>query len=168
MLKIALLGSPGVGKTDLTPWGRFESSYDMTIGMEPAVYSTVSPSHGIRVKLQIWEINPGQRFESVRTIFFKGSMGGILVWDVTNRESFEAIEGWWTKLKSNVGDVPILCVANKTDLRGKRVVSTDEGILFANERGFDYVESGAGGRADFEMSLVDLAEKAYEWKQENP
>ena len=167
LLKIALLGNRGVGKTELTPWNRFESSYDLTIGMEPAVYSTVLPSYGIRAKLQIWELNPAQRFEGVQPIFFKGSMGGILVWDITDRESFQAIEGWWTKLKSVVGDVPILCVGNKTDLL-YRVVSTDEGIIYANERGFEYVESGIGGRADFEMALVDFAEKAYEWKQQNP
>ncbi|MGY5874293.1 MAG: hypothetical protein RTU30_00980 [Candidatus Thorarchaeota archaeon] len=167
-MKIALLGSQQSGKSELTPWQRLESKYDMTVGMEPSVYSTVLPSRGIRAKLQIWETNPAQRFDAVRSTFIKGAMGGILVWDVTNRESFEEAEKWWLVLRSVAGEVPVLCVGNKADLLGSRVVTAEEGMIYANERGFDYVESGVGGRADFEMALVDLAEKAYDWRQENP
>jgi GTPase SAR1 family protein len=167
VLKLAVLGSKGSGKSELTPWGRLQSRFDETIGVEPAIYSLVLPSRNTRMKLQFWEHSTSKRFDAVRATLFDGTSGAIMVWDVTDRKSFEAAHEWWSMLRSVVGDIPVLCVANKTDLQGSRVVTTDEGMLFASERGFDYVESWIGGRADFEHALVDLAEKAWEWTQRN-
>ena len=167
MLKIMLIGSKGVGKTELTPWTRFATEYKHTVGTDIAIYSTVLPNISKKVKLQLWEINFADRFELIRDTLWLGTSGAILVWDVTDRDSFLQVNEWWIKLSSSVGQVPVLRVANKIDEHASREVTTEEGLAYCSENGFDYVESGKENRANFEQALPDFALKVYQWVEEN-
>lgn len=165
ILKIALLGSKGCGKTEITPWSRLSREFGKTVGMDPSIFSTVIPGTTKKVKLQLWELNPGERWDTVRSVFLKGVVGAVIVWDVTDRKSFTEVDKWWERLQETVGDVPVLCVANKTDLLGSREVAIEEGLSYADSRGFAYVECGKNSRADFENALTDLARRAHEWEK---
>ena len=166
-LKVVLIGSEGVGKTELTPWSRSSFSYSDIVGTDIAIYTTVVPTTNKKVKLQIWEINLEKRFDLVRDTLWSGTMGAILVWDVTDRASFLEVKDWWIKLRSSIGEIPVLGVANKTDLVERREVSTEEGLSFCSENGFEYIESNKERRADFEHALVELAARVAIWLEEN-
>ncbi len=166
-LKIALIGNEGVGKTELTPWNRSPIEYSETVGTDIALYTTVLPGTDMKVKMQIWELNTKSRFDLIRDTLWTGTAGVILVWDVTDRASFAAADDWWIKLSSSIGGVPVLCVANKTDIVSEREVTTEEGLSYCSENGFEYVESSKGNRADFEHALTDLAVRIKAWLEEN-
>jgi GTPase SAR1 family protein len=159
LVKIILLGAKGVGKTTLTPWERFQTDYSAVVGTNIALFTTMLPGSGTKVRLQIWELNTAERFASIRSTLLKGAMGIILVWDATDRQSFDEAKDWWLRVKEFVGDVTVLCVANKTDMTKKRVVTTEEGLQYCSENGFDYVESGLSRRSDFEHTLIEMAVK---------
>ena len=165
--KVILLGSEGVGKTTLTPWSRSTISYSEIVGSDIAIYTTVLPNTNMKVRLQIWELNLKKRFDLVRDTLWAGAMGAILVWDVTDRTSFSEVKDWWIKMSSSIGEVPVLCVANKTDLTDKREISTEEGLEFCSENGFEYIESNKENRADFEHALSELAARIILWLEEN-
>ena len=158
-LKVVLLGSNGVGKTELTPWERSSRVYYDCVGTDLSIYSTFLPNTTTKIKMVIWEINVEKRFDLVRNSLWLGAMGAILVWDISDRDSFIETKNLWEKLSASIGLVPVLCVANKTDLLDEREVTTEEGLVFCSENGFEYVESSRNNRADFEHALNELSER---------
>ncbi len=120
IFKIALLGDGAVGKTSLR--NRFmgkplPGKYLMTIGAEFAIKSLEIRNKP--VKFQIWDLAGQPRFESVREPYYKGTLGGLLVFDVTRPESFENSPSWIKELWENNGrgKIPLVLLGNKIDLR---------------------------------------------------
>ncbi len=118
LYKICLLGDGGVGKTSLRErfLGKgFQSGYILTIGADFAVQNL--EIDGLQFKFQIWDLAGQQRFEAVRTLYYKGSHGAILVFDRTRPESLYNLENWKRELFTNVGrHIPYIILGNKSDL----------------------------------------------------
>ncbi|MHA1562679.1 MAG: GTP-binding protein, partial [Promethearchaeota archaeon] len=95
------------------------------------------------VKLQIWDTGGQERFRYVRPLYYKGSMGCIILFDLTNRESFDHVPKWLEEVKKESGDIPILLVGNKSDLIDERTVSLDEALQISKDLNMFYVESSA-------------------------
>ena len=117
--KIVLAGDGAVGKTSLrrSYLGEgFESSYQQTIGADFAVYEEAVGSY--KVKNVIWDLAGQLKFHEVRSSFYKGAHGALIVCDVTNSISFDNLRHWINELwKSNDrGPVPFVIVGNKSDL----------------------------------------------------
>ncbi|MHA2271942.1 MAG: GTP-binding protein [Candidatus Hodarchaeales archaeon] len=118
--KICLLGDGSVGKTALR--GRFMGKaftgrYIMTIGADFAI-KTINVGKN-NIKFQIWDLAGQPRFGVVRSLYYRGSMGALLVFDVTRRDSFDNISSWVNELWDNNGKkkVPMVLIGNKIDLR---------------------------------------------------
>ena len=114
--KILLLGDGAVGKTAVVRrfvHNKFESSYLMTIGMEP--YTRYETINGISICYSLWDIAGQDKFKIMRKIFFKGANGSILVFDLTRRESFENVDKWFSESKDEAKDQLIILVGNKND-----------------------------------------------------
>ncbi len=131
-LKIVLMGEGAVGKTSLRNryMGKgFKSQHLMTIGADFATHRQVID--GNAVTWQIWDLAGQQTFQSVRQRFFKGAMGGLLVFDVTRPETFMALPQWIDELWRNSGRgvVPMVLLGNKADL--KRAVSKKQAMEYA-------------------------------------
>jgi small GTP-binding protein len=149
LFKTVVLGEGAVGKTAIVTrfsHGFFRTDYKTTIGSQFAVKNidvrTVSGSH-VTVKLQIWDVAGQSRFQILRPMYYRGSSGGLLVYDVTRRRTFIVLEEWLEELRKAVNkDIPLVLVANKTDLPD-RVVPPIEGREFAAAHGMPYVESSA-------------------------
>ena len=124
LMKICLLGDGAVGKTALRErylGKQFSTGYVMTIGADFAVKKTViDTEEGTKtVKFQIWDLAGQPRFNSVRELYYKGSHGGLLIFDITRRDSFTNLHLWIDELYKNSGrgPMPVTVLGNKVDLR---------------------------------------------------
>lgn len=118
--KICLLGDGSVGKTALRQrfMGKsFSGRYLMTIGADFAI-KTIDVEDNT-IKFQIWDLAGQPRFSVVRSLYYRGSMGALLVFDVTRRDSFDNIMLWVNELWEHSGKkkVPMVVLGNKVDLR---------------------------------------------------
>lgn len=145
--KIVMLGDGAVGKTAMTTrftQNFFEADYKRTIGSDFAVKRLEIPDIDAKVTLQVWDLAGQPRFESVRQGFYRGSRGGLLLYDVTRRRTFLNIEHWKEEAYKNLAkEIPIVLVANKVDLKDSRVITPEEGKEYAEKNGFLYTESSA-------------------------
>ncbi len=149
LFKIVVLGEGAVGKTAIVTrfsHGFFRTDYKTTIGSQFAVKNIdIQNDDGSRntVKLQIWDVAGQSRFQILRPMYYRGSSGGIIVFDVTRRRTFIVLEEWLEELEKAVGrKIPLVLVANKTDLPD-RVVEPAEGKAFADSHEMPYMESSA-------------------------
>lgn len=138
IFKICLLGDGAVGKTSLRRQylgEGFKEGYLMSIGADFAVKRTIIDNE--EFVCQIWDLAGQQRFSVVREAYYRGTSGCLLVFDISNPDSFTSIPNWIHELMRNNHDrmVPSLLIANKTDLRGTtpNSVSYDEGADYARE-----------------------------------
>jgi len=120
-MKVCIIGDGGVGKTSLIERlvGKgFHSTYVITIGADITTYSTVIDEEQCR--FQFWDLAGQQRFNAVRTLYYRGSHGAILVFDRTRLISFANLEHWKNELFRFVGHkIPIVILGNKCDLENR-------------------------------------------------
>ncbi|MHA2406665.1 MAG: Rab family GTPase [Candidatus Hermodarchaeia archaeon] len=144
VLKVCVVGDGAVGKTSLIiryTEGHFRESYIMTVGTSFAVKEL--DFGDTLVRLQLWDLAGQPHFSSVRPVFYRGAAGIILVFDVTRRQTFEAIPGWYTEVSQVTGTVPTVLLANKVDLVDQRQTSTEESMAYAQQLGWGYFETSA-------------------------
>ena len=167
--KIVMLGDGAVGKTAMTTrftQNFFDEDYKRTIGSDFAIKRLEIPDIDTKVTLQIWDLAGQPRFETVRQGFYRGSRGGLLLYDVTRRRTFLNIERWKDEAISNLKvEIPLLLVANKVDLEESRVVTTEEGEEYAKKNGFLYVESSALTGENVEEAYATLCRTLVEESQ---
>lgn len=144
LLKFIIIGSSTVGKSNILLQftdKRFLQNNDLTIGIE---FATKKVSrNGTVYKLQIWDTAGQETFKSLVRSYYRGTLGCLLVYDITRRESFETLESWLIELRTHAPNVSIVLVGNKIDLEEKREVSTEEGIEFAEKNGLAFFETSA-------------------------
>jgi small GTP-binding protein len=164
LFKIVVLGEGAVGKTAIVTrfsHGFFRTDYKTTIGSQFAVKNVdfVRDTGNVTVKLQIWDVAGQSRFQILRPMYYRGSSGGLLVFDVTRRRTFIVLEEWLDELYRAINkDIPLVLVANKTDLPD-RVVEPSEGREFADKHGMPYIESSAKtgeGIVDIFQNLAEV------------
>jgi len=140
LFKCIVVGDGGVGKTALTirfSKGFFTEDYKMTIGVDFHVKTIAIDTEEegpIKVKLQIWDTGGQERFSSIRPMYYRGSLGGLLIFDLTSYESFEHLPQWIEEVRSNVkAEIPLLLIGNKSDLLNERALSIEEINNFTNK-----------------------------------
>jgi Ras-related protein Rab-1A len=147
VFKVIAVGDGSVGKTSITIRfceGKFSQEYLMTIGANFGVkQNTVSFGEEDKdIKLQIWDTGGQERFSPIRELYYKGALGAVIVFDVTNRESFEHAEKWFGEVRKNVSNIPITLIGNKIDLPN-RVVKYEEGVQMGRKCAAPYRETSA-------------------------
>ena len=171
--KIVLCGDGGVGKTALTirfSKDFFTEDYKMTIGVDFHVktISTDTPEGPLRCKLQIWDTGGQERFSSIRPMYYRGSLGALVIYDLTNYESFEHLPQWIEEVRANVkSEVPLLLLGNKSDLIDEATYDDSKLKDIAKSRGFLnlYMTSAKTGKhvQDAFNSIIDtLVKKALQ------
>ncbi|MHA2087621.1 MAG: GTP-binding protein, partial [Promethearchaeota archaeon] len=149
LFKSIVVGDGGVGKTALTlrfSKGFFTEDYKMTIGVDFHVKTiSIDSNEGpIRAKLQIWDTGGQERFQSIRPMYYRGSLGALLIFDLTNSSSFEHLPGWIEEVRANVKtEIPLLLVGNKSDLVDQRAISLEEINKFTYDFNLYYMETSA-------------------------
>ena len=149
LFKTIVVGDGGVGKTALTirfSKDFFTEDYKMTIGVDFHVKTIkIDTSEGeIRCKLQIWDTGGQERFSSIRPMYYRGSLGALVIYDLTNYESFEHLPQWIEEIRANIkNEIPLLLVGNKSDLTEQRAVSMEEINDFTRKFNLYYMETSA-------------------------
>ncbi|XP_055354919.1 ras-related protein Rab-3-like, partial [Paramacrobiotus metropolitanus] len=113
-----------------------------------------------RVKLQIWDTAGQERYRTITTAYYRGAMGFILMYDITNEESFNSVQDWCTQIKTYSWDnAQVILVGNKCDMEDERVITTHRGQQLADQLGLEFFETSAkeniNVKAVFER-LVDI------------
>ncbi len=136
-VKIVICGDYAVGKTTfvlsfIDGDKNLLKGYKPTIGVDIGRKSFVIEPLPYNVVFQLWDLSGQQSFKTVRKQFYNRSYGGILVFDVTRRESFDNLKTWLSEITEQTGKIPIILVGNKIDL-DNRNVSSQEAKSFATE-----------------------------------
>jgi small GTP-binding protein len=153
-LKILLCGPAAVGKTSLIQRfikSKFASDYKLTVGVD-ILTKEVQYAPDKIATLSIWDIGGQERFSFIRTTFYKGASGALLVFDLSRGATWESIQNWRAEVKQFAGDIPFVLIGNKCDLVAEvgEVIDRDECRNYAESEGSIYIETSAkdGTRVD--------------------
>jgi len=135
-----------------------EDEASATIGVDFRVHKM--EVKGKKVKLSIWDTAGQERFRTITSSYYRGAQGVILVYDVSNRESFDALPRWYSELETYVSDAVVkIVVGNKVDKEFSRQVSTSEGEGFARRMNSLFIETSAKTAVGVTEAFKELAEK---------
>jgi len=145
--KLILGGDGAVGKTSMVHRyveNEFETDYKSTIGTSIMKKECTFKELKSKVRFVIWDLAGQAQFKRVRQSYLANAEAGLLVYDVTNRSSFENIDkNWYSEIKKASPNIVLILVGNKIDLESDRVVSRDEGEALAQELTLTYIETSA-------------------------
>mmetsp|Transcript_11539 Transcript_11539/g.19154 ORF Transcript_11539/g.19154 Transcript_11539/m.19154 type:complete len:207 (-) Transcript_11539:152-772(-) len=159
LFKVVLIGDSGVGKSNLLSRftrNEFNLESKSTIGVEFATKSI--QAEGKTIKAQIWDTAGQERFRTITSSYYRGAHGIIVVYDVTDNESFNNVKQWLHEIdRYACENVNKLLVGNKSDLTSKRVVSTEQGKEFADSLGIEFLETSAKTSTNVEQAFLTMA-----------
>lgn len=159
LFKLLLIGDSGVGKTCLIirfAEDNFNSTYISTIGIDFKIRTV--DIEGKRIKLQVWDTAGQERFKTITTAYYRGAMGIILVYDITDEKSFENIQNWMKSIKENASaGVERLLLGNKCDMEAKRQVQREQAEKLAREHRIRFFETSAKSSVNVDEAFSSLA-----------
>jgi len=158
-IKLLMIGDSGVGKTCLLlryANDSFSPTFITTIGIDFKIKNI--EIEGKRVKMQIWDTAGQERFRTITTSYFRGAQGIILVYDTTDRRSFESIRNWISQIQQHA-DVHAnkILVGNKCDIVDEKVVSTEEAMKLAKEYNMAFFEASAKSDINVDQAFLTIA-----------
>ncbi|XP_074510987.1 ras-related protein Rab-42b [Sebastes fasciatus] len=166
--RIIMLGDSTVGKSSMLKRyteDLFLESINQTVGVDFYVhFLEVEP--GVRVKLQFWDTAGQERFRSVTRSYYRNSVGGLLVFDMTSQASFDHIKEWHAEVCERVQPYKVLFVLvgqkSDRDEEGERMVSREDAEKLAGELGVPYVEASAKTGQNVKDAFELLARRVYQ------
>lgn len=167
LFKLLIIGDSGVGKSSLLirfSDNTFSGSYITTIGVDFKIRTVVI--NGERVKLQIWDTAGQERFRTITNTYYRGTHGVIVVYDVTNGESFANVKRWLQEIESNCDVVNKVLVGNKNDDPGRKVVITEDAQRFANQMDIQLFETSAKDNLNVEEMFLAITEQVLRHKKQ--
>lgn len=159
LFKLLLIGDSGVGKTCVLfrfSEDAFNSTFISTIGIDFKIRTI--ELDGKKIKLQIWDTAGQERFRTITTAYYRGAMGIMLVYDITNEKSFDNIKNWLRNIEEHAtSDVEKMILGNKCDINDRRQVSKERGTALAVENGIKFMETSAKASINVEEAFMTLA-----------
>ena len=160
LFKILLLGDSGVGKSSIILRyieNNFSQNLMNSIGVDFKLKNI--EVKGKKVKLQVWDTAGQERFRTITTSYYKGAQAIIVVFDITDRDSFEHVKNWMADVDKFAKEGVLRILAgNKCDLEHQRKVSKDEGKELASRYGIDYIETSAKETTNIEELFFNTTE----------
>jgi len=159
LFKLLLIGDSGVGKTSILfkfSEDTFSPAFISTIGIDFKI-RTIEVD-GKRIKLQVWDTAGQERFRTITTAYYRGAMGIMLVYDVSNLKSFENISNWIRNIEMHATqDVELMILGNKCDIADKRQVSKEKGEQLALQHSIKFMETSAKASINIYEAFETLA-----------
>ena len=145
IFKVLLLGNSNVGKSSL--FLRFvddiwNDTFVPTIGVDFKIKTFNIDEK--KIKMQIWDTAGQERFKNIIASYYRGAHGILLIYDVTDKDSFKNLSNWLIEIEKNASkNVLKVLIGNKTDLEDKRAVTYNQGKEFADTYGLKFIETSA-------------------------
>ena len=162
VVKLLMLGNSSVGSTsirDVFLGQRFINDTLATIGSNKAD-SMFKLNNGKEVKIVIWDTAGQERFHAMALSLLRYNQGVILVYDVTNRKSFEDLKIWLNDINNITNKVSIVLFGNKCDIENRKVTK-EEAEKFAKENNIPYFETSAKSRKNIDEGFSHVINDAY-------
>lgn len=167
-IKLLIIGDSTAGKTCLLQRytdNDFSGSFITTIGID--FRSKIVTCKNVKQKVTIWDTAGQERFRNITRAYYRGSMGILLVYDISNRKSFENINRWMKEIRGTSSeDVEVMILGNKCDLIEERKVTFEEGQTLADSYGLAFFETSAKVGTNVNLAFQNLIETIYD-KMEN-
>lgn len=159
LFKLLLIGDSGVGKSCLLlrfADDTYTESYISTIGVDFKIRTI--ELDGKTIKLQIWDTAGQERFRTITSSYYRGAHGIIVVYDITDAESFNNVKQWLSEIERFACEgVNKLLVGNKSDLVQKRAVSTEQAQQLASTLSIPFLETSAKNATNVEKAFLTMA-----------
>ena len=158
LFKYLIIGNSGVGKSCLLirfTDDKFEEGYVTTIGVDFKIKTL--EIEGKSVKLQIWDTAGQERFRNIVSTYYKGGHGIMMVYDITDLESFRYLDSWLKEIEKNASkNVYKILIGNKNDMEKERKVSFEKGMEFADLHGMKFFETSAKENKNVEEAFKEM------------
>ena len=163
--QLLIIGNSIVGKTSiLTKYTSktYTESYVATVGLD--FFTKDETIDGKIIRIKIWDTAGQERYKAITKCFFQRAQGIIIVFDVTNKRSFDDLKMWIDSIKSqsklteDLENMPIILIGNKIDLP-KRVIDKETALNFAKEQNLEYYETSAKTGEGIDNAIKELVKK---------
>ncbi|MHA1884465.1 MAG: Rab family GTPase [Promethearchaeota archaeon] len=161
--KICLLGEGSVGKTALLHRfieNKFHGDYKSTLGVN--ILQKHLEIDGNSVSTNIWDFGGQEAFKRLRKLYLGGSKGALVIFDLTNKESFEKLGSWIKDFRGERAEKPFYLIGNKNDLKDQIVVTEEEAKLLAKEHGVNLIITSAKTGENVEQAFINLTKNVLE------
>ena len=163
-LKILIVGDSGVGKTNFILRflnNEFNQNYMSTAGIDLKSGSIIIKNKKIRI--QIWDTAGQEKYKAITKNLFLKVMGALIVYDITNENSFYNLQSWVSMVKEECGKhMQIVIVGNKSDLDSKRAISKEEVLNYVKEQKVEYIETSSKTGENIIKAITLLSEQILE------
>ncbi|CAF0867035.1 unnamed protein product [Adineta steineri] len=159
--KMVLLGESAVGKSSLVlrfVKGQFHEYQESTIG---AAFLTQTVSvDDTTVKLELWDTAGQERYHSLAPMYYRGAQAAIVVYDITNADTFSRAKVWVKELQRQAApNIVIALAGNKADLLAKRQIEVADAQAYAEENGLIFMETSAKTAMNVNDIFMAIAKK---------
>merc|ERR1719419_2184910 len=160
--KLVMVGDSGVGKSCLLDKFLDDSStnnFISTIGVDVRTREDVINDR--KVKIQVWDTGGQQRYRPILASCYRGALGVIIVFDVTNKMSFQNIKQWMVEVDefATESNLPRILVGNKADLADRREVQFETAAEYASQNNIPYIETSVIGKSNIKEAFLELVRK---------
>lgn len=173
VFKIIVIGDSNVGKTNLISrycWNKLPKKTildNFILTNEPTVAIEFC-SQDIIINIdskvcigKIWDTAGQERFHSITKFYYRGSNGCLLIYDISNKKTFQEISRWVNEIKEMEPDCVILLIGNKSDLHDQRQVNKEEALQFAKDNFLFYMETSAINNINVVEAFEKILEEVY-------
>ena len=167
-IKVVLIGESGVGKTSIIQ--RYvNDEYDPNLLLSSSaqfITKTIELNDEQSIKFDVWDTAGQEKFRALAKIFYKDAKAIVLVYDITNRSSFEQLQNYWFKEieENSLSDAILVIVGNKSDLYENEQVSDEEGQKYADEKNAIFKRTSALSNRNIDSLFQDIAKKYFDPK----
>ena len=161
IIKMCLLGEANVGKTSLVYRfieNKFRDNYKSTLGVNLLKKDMEIDAYG-GVSAQIWDLGGQESFRSLRKLYLEGANGALLIYDMTNKKTFEKCNEWIESFRESRETAPIVLIGNKADLENQIKITKSEAEEYAKLHNMDLVVTSAKTGHNVEEAFIELTKK---------
>ena len=163
-IKLLVVGDSSVGKTNFISMfieNKFNQAYMTTSGMDLRTSSIEVKNKKIRV--QLWDTAGQEKYRAITKNLFLKVQGVLVVYDITNENSFTNLKTWVKSIKEECGkSMQMIIVGNKCDLNDQRVIDKQKALEYAEEEKVEYIETSSKTGENVQKAISQLCEKVLE------
>ena len=163
--KIITLGDSKVGKTCLIGKfidNKFAQNYLSTIGFDIR-QKKIKLDNGKEIKVVLYDTAGQEKFRSLSTSYIKKAQGVLLIYDITDPDSFAHISSWVDDINSKCKEkIPVVLIGNKSDLEQNRKVKAEDGKALGEKYGYNFYETSCKNGNNVNKSFKDIVNQVYD------